>query len=127
VSGLGSAVTDVRVGSHDGYDRFVIEFAGAIPQYSVKRQGTAFTASPSGQGFTLEGSTGLLVRLQPVVDWTSYRSPTYFHPGFPSLREVRMVENFEAVQQWGLGVQGSGCLRVYELGAPSRLVIDVSG
>jgi hypothetical protein len=77
-------------------------------------------ASPSGQPFTLEGDTGVLIRLQPVADWTSYRSPTYFHPQFAYLREARMVENFEAVQQWGLGFRGSGCLHVYELSSPFR-------
>jgi len=123
----GSAVTDVRVGSHDGYDRFVIEFAGTIPGYSITRQSTSFEASPSSQPFTLEGDTGVLIRVQPVADWTSYRSPTAFQPKFPYLRQARMAENFEAVQQWALGVDGKASLRVYELSSPSRLVVDVSG
>jgi hypothetical protein len=36
------------------------------------------------------------------------------------------VENFEGYQQWALGTQGTPALRVFTLGSPSRLVVDVS-
>lgn len=123
----GSAVVAVRVGQHDGYDRFVIEFSGAIPGYTVMRQPSPqFTQSPKGTIFLLEGNAGVLVRLYPVTGWTSYSAPTYFHPQFPFLREARQAENYEAVQQWGLGISGTPALRVFTLGSPSRLVVDVT-
>ena len=124
----GSRVTDVRVGAHDGYDRFVIEFSGAVPTYAVERRaGTAFRASPSDLPATLAGDNGVLITISPVQDWMEYRGPTAFTPGFTHLREARQLENFEAVQQWGLGVAGAGCLRVFLLDSPSRLVVDVAG
>lgn len=123
----GASVVAVRVGRHDSYDRFVIEFSGAVPGYSVSRQGdTRFTLSPSGQPATLEGAGGLLLKLQPVPGWESFQGPSRLLPRYPALREVRLLENFEAVQQWGLGVEGDGCLAVFTLGAPSRLVVDIA-
>ena len=123
----GSAAVAVRLDAHDGYDRFVIEFAGAVPAYAVTRRPDAvFTRSPEGGTVQLGGTAGVLVRLHPVSDWTSYRAATALHPGLPRVREARLLENFEAVQQWGLGVAGSPALRVFTLGSPSRLVIDVS-
>lgn len=125
--GAGSAVVTVRVGMHDGYDRFAVEFSGTIPAYTIKRQaGTTFTESPKGTSVSLAGTNGLLVTLQPVAGWTSYAGPTRLSQDFPFLVEARQVQNFEGVQQWALGVQGEPALRVTTLDAPSRLVIDVA-
>ena len=122
-----SAVADVRIGQHEGYDRFVVEFTGAIPAYRVTIQpGTTFTLSPRGTDVQLAGTSGILVWFSPVADWTSYSGATSFTPGYPVLREARQIENFEGIQQWGLGVQGPPCLRVFTLDGPSRLVVDVA-
>jgi hypothetical protein len=120
------AVVAVRVGQHEGYDRFVIEFDGAVPSYAVTRQGSPeFTLSPRDELVRLEGTSGVLVRAQ-MTDWTGYRAATAFHPRYPYLREARLVENFEGVLQWSLGVQGRPCLRVFTLTGPDRLVVDVA-
>ena len=123
----GSNVVGVRIGQHDGYDRLVIEFSGAIPSYKVQlRSGTSFTESPRGQTVTLSGTNGVLVVVHPVFNWTSYSGPFAFKPDFPILREARQIENFEGYQQWALGIQGTPCLRVTTLASPSRLVVDVA-
>lgn len=123
----GSDVVGVRVGQHDGYDRLVLEFNGPIPSYSVQRRsGTSFTGSPRGQAVTLSGTNGVLVVVHPISNWTSYSGPSAFHPDYPILREARQVENFEGYQQWALGIQGTPCLRVTTLTAPSRLIVDVA-
>jgi hypothetical protein len=123
----GSAVVTVRAGTHPGYDRFVVEFSGTIPSYSVARQSSAaFTLSPSGQQAGLDGDHGLLITLKPTSDWTAYSGPTALRPAYPYLRQARMVQNFEAVQQWGLGIAGSPCIHVFTLASPSRLVVDVT-
>src|SRR5207248_5402961 len=55
-------VTDVRVGTAAGYDRFVIQFSGAVPGFTITRQNNSnFTGDASGQQFTLQGSGGLRV------------------------------------------------------------------
>ena len=118
-------VTDVRVGAQSGYDRFVLQFSSAIPAYTVTRQtSSTFMRSPRGDQVTLAGTAGVLVAVKPI-DWTSYNGTTQLAPGYTYLKEARQVENFEGVQQWGLGIQGTPCLRVFTLTSPMRLVVDV--
>lgn len=123
----GSSVSDVRVGQQSGYDRFVIEFGGGVPSYSVTPQpNTTFTRSPKGDQVTLEGTSGVLIVIHAVTNWTSYSGPSGFHPRYTYLRQAVLVENFEGYQQWALGFSGSPCLRVAAFSSPSRLVVDIA-
>ena len=128
-SATASAVSTVRAGQHAGYDRFVIEFAGGVPAYTVASQaGTTFTRSPKGDQVTLEGDSGVVITVHPVGNWTSYSGPAAFLPRYPYLRQAVLVENYEGYQQWALGVNGSAaCVRVAVYGSPNRLVVDVAG
>lgn len=122
-----TSVTTVRVGQQSGYDRFVIEFGGGVPTYTVTRQQNAtFTRSPKGDQVTLEGNAGVLIVIHSVNNWTSYSGPTAFHPQYKYLRQALQVENFEGYQQWALGIQGSPCLRVSLFTSPNRLVVDIA-
>ncbi len=122
-----SQVAAVRIGRHDGYDRFVIEFSGGIPSYTVTRQTSAtFTRSPKGDVVTLDGSAGVVVTVQSITNWTGYTGDTSFKPGYPCMREALMIQNFEGVQQWGIGVGGTPALRVFTMTAPDRLVVDIA-
>ncbi len=122
-----SQVTSVRIGQHDGYDRFVIEFSGGIPSYTVTRQTNAtFTRSPKGDTVTLSGSAGVVITVQSITNWTSYTGDTSFKPAYPFMREALMIQNFEGVQQWGIGVGGTPALRVFTMTAPNRLVVDIA-
>jgi len=122
-----SQVAAVRVGQHDGYDRFVIEFSSGIPTYTVTRQANAkFTTTPKGDVVTLEGSGGVVITVQSITNWTGYTGATSFKPGYPCIREARMIQNFEGVQQWGVGVDGTPALRVSTMTSPNRLVVDIA-
>lgn len=122
-----STVTTVRVGQHPGYDRFVIEFGGGVPSYSVTPQSNAtFIRSPKGDQVILDGTNGVLIVVHSINNWTSYSGPTAFHTGYPYLRQAMLVENYEGYQQWALGVHGNPCLRVAVYSSPSRLVVDVA-
>lgn len=122
----GPTVTAVRVGHHSSFDRFVLEFDGTVPAFTVKRQSTpTFTLDPKGTKVTLRGTRGVLITLKPE-NWTAYRGPSRLLPMFAYLREARMVQNFEGTMQWGLGILGTPCLRVTTLTGPPRLVVDVT-
>jgi nitroreductase len=130
VSGGSSAtivnVTAVRVGAHTGYDRVVIEFSGAVPSYTVTPQSDSrFTLTPKGGTVTLEGTNGILITLQHI-NWTAYAGPNSLRPDFTDLREARLIQNFEGVQQWALGIAGVAAVRVFTLTSPARLVVDVT-
>lgn len=123
-----STVTTVTVEQSSGFDRFVIEFGGGVTTYSVTPQSSAtFTRSPKGDQVTLEGTSGVLITLHSVTNWTSYAGPTALTPRYPHLRQAMQVENFEGYQQWALGVEGAACVRVTVLGSPSRLAVDLAG
>jgi hypothetical protein len=116
----------VRVGAHPGYDRFVLEFNGPVPSYTVTPQSDSrFTLAPKGETVTLEGTNGVLITVQHI-NWTAYAGPTSLRPEFTYLREARLIQNFEGVQQWGLGIAGVAAVRVFTLASPARLVVDVT-
>jgi hypothetical protein len=136
-SGGGSAraaIVAVRVGQQSGYDRFVIEFSGPVPNYKVQRNASSsFVQDPSGRTVNLNGSAGLRVGLNPASGAgygqpdgkPTYSGPNDFTPRFLVLREARLLGDFEAVTTWGLGLSNPNCFRAFILDSPSRLVIDV--
>jgi hypothetical protein len=123
----GPTVTAVRAGGHTGFDRFVLEFDGSIARYTVEPQNSpVFTLDPKGTKVTLAGTAGVLITVKPE-NWQAYTGPNGIRPGLPFLKQARMVQNFEGTMQWGLGIQGSPCLKVTTLQSPARLVVDVAG
>lgn len=120
-------VTQVRLASQSGYDRFVIELNGPVPHYDVTPQsGATFTQSPSGLAVTLSGSAGLVVTLHGAQANGSYSGPSDLHSaGTSVIQEARQTQDFEGVVTWSLGLSQSACFRAFTLTGPSRLVIDV--
>jgi hypothetical protein len=123
-------ITDVRVGTHDGYDRIVFQFRGGIPEFDIKNATPPFTADPSDQPLTVNGSSFLSITLHGGTKQTesgasSYNGPRNFALDFPTL--VHLVEggDFEAVSTWYAGLSHAACVRVSTLTSPDRLVIDV--
>jgi hypothetical protein len=126
-------LAEVRVSTHPGFDRIVFEFIeDETPAYRLEPAGPPFVEDPSGQPMTVNGSDFLLIALHggtKVADDGSltYTGPTEFEPDFPQL--VHLVErgDFEAVSSWYIGMADSpdGCFRAFELGDPSRIVIDL--
>lgn len=123
-------IVDVRVGTHDGYDRVVFEFDQGTPELTLDRAEPPFTADGSGLPIEVDGDSvlGLVMRggtKQTDAGTSSYDGPTDISPGFPTL--VHLIEggDFERQSTWYLGLTGEACVRVLLLEAPPRLVIDV--
>ncbi len=133
-------VADVRVGTHPGigtdpgYDRIVFEFIeDGTPAFRVEPASPPFVQDPSGLPMTVNGSDFMQVILNggtKVADDGSltYTGPTEFEPGFTQL--VHLIErgDFEAVNNWYVGMADwpNGCLRAFLLSDPSRIVIDLA-
>ena len=123
-------ITDVRIGTHDRYDRVVFEFAAGIPNAVIEGVLPPFYADPSDLELPVAGTAFLRVtmhgasRVSPdgVV---TYSGSTNFEPGFDRLVQLIEGGDFEAVSTWYLGLDGAGCYRVLTLADPSRLVIDI--
>lgn len=120
-------VSDVRTGSHAGYDRITITFNNGAPaNFELRPQNSAnFTYGASGAPVTLQGTDGLLVIIRGADEHTAYSGPVDFKTGYNGLLEARQVEDFEGTVQWGLGLSAPACYRAFVLTNPDRLVIDI--
>jgi len=97
-----------------------------LQQYEVLTQATSlFTLDPKGEVVTLSGARGVLIILHNASNHDSFAGPTDIRTGLSAIREARLVGDFEGVVSWGLGVSGSGFVRVTTLTGPNRLVVDV--
>jgi hypothetical protein len=120
-------VSDVRVGRHVGYDRFVVQFAnGGIPAYTVTPKSSArFWLDGSGKPVTLRGTAGIKLVMHPSSGQGTFSGPTDVRTTFGQLLEIRRIGDFEGYLSWGLGLAHQSCKRVFTLTSPARLVIDV--
>ena len=125
-------ITDVRTGTHDGYDRVVFDFADGLPEASLERAEPPFTQDASGLPIEVQGESFLRLILrggtkQTLEGTTSYDGPTEFETGYPAL--VHLIEggDFEAQSTWYFGLAAESCVRVLTLtdDGTARLVIDI--
>jgi hypothetical protein len=123
-------ITDVRVGSHDGYDRVVFEFAQGTPEMTLDRGIPPFMQDPSGQALDVSGESFLRLVMrggskQTDDNTSSYDGPLDFDPDFPTL--VHLIEggDFERLSTWYFGLARESCVRVTLLEDPARIAIDI--
>ena len=123
-------ITDVRVGTHEGYDRVVFEFEQGTPELTLDRATPPFTQDASGEPIDVEGTSFLRLTMrggtkQTDAGTSSYDGPRDLHPEGSSL--VHLIEggDFERQSTWYLGLTAETCARVLLLEDPPRVVIDV--
>lgn len=130
-----SLLTAMRVAHHPGYDRVVFQLDGAAPGYRVDYVGQV-VEDPSGRTLSLEGDASLHVVLRGATTDTtfqategstpsSYTGPRRLLPDLPSIKEVRVIGDFEAVLSFGVGIDHKVPFRVFTLTNPTRVVVDV--
>ena len=123
-------IVDVRVGSHDDYDRVVFEFDSGIPEFTVDQAEPPFAEDGSGFPIDVEGESFLVLVMRGGTKQTdtgesSYDGPTDFDPGLARLVDLVEGGDFEAQSTWYFGLTGDACTRVFTLSEPDRLVIDI--
>ncbi len=132
-AGLGSGtgtLVDVRAGGHEGFDRIVFEFEGALPPYRVEFVSAPITGCASGLEEEVAGDAFLQVRFSPAAAHDiDTGEPTFepleLTPGLPVLLEAQSVCDFEGVVTWVMGLSEETDFRVFDLEEPYRLAIDV--
>ena len=123
-------LVDVTTGRHAAYDRVVLTLHGEAPGYRVRYVKTV-RADGSGRVVHLRGHRNLLVRLTPADAHdnngkATYGGPRHLSPGYPQLREVAFVGDFEATVSVALGLRHKAGFRVFTLQDPTRIVVDVA-
>jgi hypothetical protein len=124
----------VRVAHQPGFDRLVFEFGQStapgpfgMPAYTVE---TASSLSgPSGQPVPITGNALFGARFQNASTQNPNGTPSYtgsndIKPTTPLIKEVKIVEDFERVLLWGVGLDHLACAKVSELAGPFRVVLD---
>ena len=129
-------LTAIRIAHNPGFDRVVFEFGPStapgvygMPPYRIA-VATSLTG-PSGQPVPIDGSALFGVRFQnastvsPTDGTRTYTGATSLKPTTtPLVKEVRLVEDFERVMVWGVGLARLQCPTLLALSAPVRLVLD---
>jgi len=128
-------LTAIRIAHNSGFDRLVFEFgpstapgAYGMPPYQVAV--ATSLGGPSGQPISIAGSALFSVRfqnastVQPDGTTRTYTGATSIKPTTPLIREVRLVEDFERVLVWGVGLDKLACPQTLVLSSPVRLVLD---
>lgn len=122
-------VKSTAVIANQTYDRFIVRFSVGNPSYRV-RYVNQVIQDGSGDSVTLEGTHFLNIRFFSARAHTensgaSVGGPKVRTPRFASLRQMKLVGDFEGVVTYALGIQGEKRFRVFRLTNPARLVVDI--
>jgi hypothetical protein len=131
------ALTNVRAGQHDCYDRLVIDFNGPASGYHVEYVG-GVPQQALGNDLVLRGGAFLNIVLRTTAYNIDTGAATYAPEnrtelvnvqGWRTLQQVSFGGSFEGYTTVGVGVRARLPFRVFTLPGPdsaSRLVIDVA-
>ena len=113
-----------------GYDRVVFELAGDTPPgYRLQYAAGPVRSCGSGDVVSVAGRERLVLHLEPARAHDDQGNPLprerQLMFGLPSVREAKLVCDFEGQVEWVLGVTRRAPYRVTELTGPARLLLDV--
>ena len=126
-----------RIGAHEGYDRWVLEFrSGSNPPGGWQIWWTGNTIESDGDfdpTATMEGTEFLTIRMLSSSGWALPEEEWYDGPrdlygsdaGTSNLMQASLKGDFEGYSTWGIGVDHEAPFNVFTLAEPSRLVIDI--
>ena len=124
-------LSTVRAGRHDCYERIVFDFKDEnLPEFQVAVASPPFSG-PSGDPIPVAGNRFVKVRFGTTYahypGTGNYEGPDSITPaGFMTIREIRLIEDFEAVVVWVIGVEAEHLFRVGTLTNPTRVYIDIA-
>ena len=122
---------DIHVGQHGSYERLVLQFTAPYGAVNVRyvpvvREDASDRVVPlQGRAFLEIVIHGAAARYA-ATPITPYAGPSTLTPGYPTLRQVSISGDFEAVLSFGVGLSRTAGFRVQRLTAPDRLVLDVA-
>jgi hypothetical protein len=124
-------LTAIRTGRHGSFERLALEFTGSYGEANV-RYVPVVRADASDKVVPLKGRSFLEVVVHGAVarraatPITPYAGPSTVTPGYPTLKQVSISGDFEAVLSFGIGLDRTAGFQVTRLRSPDRLVVDVA-
>jgi len=124
-------LTAIRTGRHHGYERLVLDFSSGFGDASVGYAGI-IRQDPSNRVVPLPGHAYMSVVVHgAVATWDAvphkpYPGPFTVTPNYPTLKQVSVAGDFEAVLSFGIGLDRVAGFKVSRLTGPDRLVIDIA-
>lgn len=127
-------ITAIRTAHQPGMDRIVFEFGPSsvggygLPPWAIN-VASSFTGT-SGQRVPVDGNAFQRVRfgnastVDPATGKQTF-TQTDIRPGLPLVREIKLIDDFERVMIWGIGLERLSCATATELASPARLVVDL--
>ena len=125
-------LTDIRIASHQGYDRIVWEFDTGTPEIDMRQGIPPFTTDPADQPLPVDGNAFLQITFRGASRGgadgpVTYDGSTDFNPLISELVMLRMAGDFEATMTWVAGLWDPACFDLFTLDGPSRVVLDLAG
>jgi hypothetical protein len=124
-------LTAIRTGRHHSYERLVLDFSSGFGDASVGYAGI-IRQDPSNRVVPLSGHAYLYVVVRgAVATWNAvphrpYPGPFTVTPNYPTLKQVSVAGDFEAVLSFGIGLDRVAGFKVSRLTGHDRLVIDIA-
>ncbi len=132
--GTTAVLQRIRVGSHPGYDRVVLEFDHGPGKATVQAV-DQLTQDPSGKPVQVPGTAFLQLSVQDAAARYAggagepgagvYRGAGAVRCTLPQVRGVRIVGDVEDVLTVGIGLAEPATPAVTQLSGPPRIVLDV--
>jgi hypothetical protein len=101
----------------------------ALAEYEVAIASPPFTGPP-GEPVPVAGNAFIRVRFGSTVarylELGAYTGPDSIVPGFAAIKEIRLIEDFEAVVVWVIGLDTQRSFRVGTLTNPTRIYLDIA-
>ncbi len=123
---------DIRTGAHPCVERVVLELQGSgdLPGYRVEYVDDPVKLSPSDLDVDISGDATLVLSVgawMTAMDGEGYAGPDDIVPmNVEHIRELRLIENFEGMHQWAIGLDERRSFEVTTLADPPRIVIDIA-
>ena len=123
---------DIRIDELPCGERITVTLQGTgeFPGWMVEYVDDPVQLGMSGETAFIEGDATLLVRMgmwMQTMEGDGYHGPFDLLPtGTDQVREMRLVENWEGVTHWAIGLDTAVPFAVTVLQDPPRLVIDLS-
>jgi hypothetical protein len=125
-------VTNLRTGSHPGYDRAVIDYKGKKPTIKISTVSRLYSCG-KGDKLSIPGDKIIKIDLTPAQAHNQKGEDVYTGPGqtstapknMLSIRGIRMACDFEGHVTFGIGVKNNVQKVTYRfLSDPKRIVLD---